>query len=512
MSAAIAKKSSPRIGRPGSRTDSPLDANNPLKTDNIQEAQAGKKELKASNDPEAPQAIAPSRRPGQSESETDYFSAVHNTNHFSLEPNPFDQSFGNPSAETPGKSLLPPVAALTSPSLPGTSAAGGFSWANSLRAGPLSPAMLTGPSGSTEFFDSIGRGFPTPNESSLRTGLTPGGGGSMFPAASPGATSMLQQLQSGGATPSTLEFHRTAINAARRNGAGAPTSNPQDPELLQQGANMEIAKSGPPIDPFTHPDATDAANGLYMLAKGGQADNGQYPQPGSQPTSEVRDTFSRNNTPLNGAIGIGRNGDNITDHVNGDASDGTVDHAKTNGRSKGRRTAAKASHTTNGRRKAEETTKGSNKKAKGANGAVIEKIQEDDGKTAQSENGPTNSKKMTDDEKRKNFLERNRVAALKCRQRKKQWLANLQAKVEMYSQENDSLSTTVTKLREEIVTLKSMLLAHKECPVTQAQGLNAGLMMNGLTSGDFMQPPPHPYGIPMQPGAPGIPTQNMARR
>ncbi|EAS32674.3 bZIP transcription factor [Coccidioides immitis RS] len=480
MSAALAKRGSPRIGRPASRPDSSLDANNPLlKNSNVQDIDR-KDPKPAADAAESQQPMPGPRRPGQSESETDYFSTLHNTSHFSLEPNPFDQSFGNTSAETPGKSLLPPVAALTSPSLPGTTTAGGFGWANSLRAGPLSPAMLTGPSGSNDFLDSIGRGFPTPNESSLRTGLTPGGGGTMFPAPSPGGTSMLQ-LQSGGATPSTLEFHRTALNAARKNGAGAPTSNPQDPELLQQAANMEIPKTGPPIDPFTHPDATDAANGLYMLAKGGQADNVPYPHPGSQPGSEARGAYSRNNTPLNGGIGIARNGDVTDPQLNGDASDGAMEQSKANGRNKGKKPAAKASTAANGRRKAEDTKQGPNKKAKGANGAV-DKTQEEDVKPSQGEGSTSNPKKMTDDEKRKNFLERNRVAALKCRQRKKQWLANLQAKVEMYSQENDTLSTTVTRLREEIVTLKSLLLAHKDCPVTQAQGLNASIMMNGLAN------------------------------
>lgn len=63
------------------------------------------------------------------------------------------------------------------------------------------------------------------------------------------------------------------------------------------------------------------------------------------------------------------------------------------------------------------------------------------------------------------------MAALKCRQRKKQWLANLQAKVEIFSSENDALSAQVTQLREEIVNLKTLLLAHKDCPVSQAQGM-----------------------------------------
>lgn len=59
------------------------------------------------------------------------------------------------------------------------------------------------------------------------------------------------------------------------------------------------------------------------------------------------------------------------------------------------------------------------------------------------------------------------MAALKCRQRKKQWLANLQSKVEIYSQENDQLQGTIQQLQNEVVSLKSMLLAHKDCPITQ---------------------------------------------
>jgi len=62
-----------------------------------------------------------------------------------------------------------------------------------------------------------------------------------------------------------------------------------------------------------------------------------------------------------------------------------------------------------------------------------------------------------------------RVAALKCRQRKKQWLANLQAKVEIFSSENDALSAQVSQLREEILNLKTILIAHKDCPIAQQQ-------------------------------------------
>lgn len=63
-----------------------------------------------------------------------------------------------------------------------------------------------------------------------------------------------------------------------------------------------------------------------------------------------------------------------------------------------------------------------------------------------------------------------RVAALKCRQRKKQWLSSLQQKVDWYTRENEMLSTEVGQLREEVTNLKTLLAAHKDCSVSQQNG------------------------------------------
>lgn len=74
-----------------------------------------------------------------------------------------------------------------------------------------------------------------------------------------------------------------------------------------------------------------------------------------------------------------------------------------------------------------------------------------------------------EDEKRKNFLERNRLAAYKCRQRKKQWMQDLQARVEYLTTDNEQLQMQTTALREQLIDLKTMLLEHKSCSVnTQA--------------------------------------------
>jgi ATF/CREB family transcription factor len=70
------------------------------------------------------------------------------------------------------------------------------------------------------------------------------------------------------------------------------------------------------------------------------------------------------------------------------------------------------------------------------------------------------------------------VAALKCRQRKKQWLQNLQAKVDLYSQENDALTHTAAQLREQNLQLRQILAGHKDCQVTAQQGFTPQNFIN----------------------------------
>lgn len=347
-------------------------------------------------DVETQTSLAPPPRPAATAaSDTpDYFNSVHNP--FSLEPNPFEQSFGGNSGETPGKSLLPPVASLTSPALAGTSSGGGYNWSNSLRSGPLSPAMLPGPTGSNEYFDSIGRGFPTPNESSLRTGLTPGGGGSMFPAPSPNSQALLQQLQSGGATPSTIEFHRTALAAKKNSNSNGPTSEPSDQQQSAPNTTMEATGSQPAVaDPFTHHEAADAANGLFMLAKGGQANNIQMNQ-GMQNETRAAAASRRVSQNTNG-----------TREMSGEGSE--QEPAKPAAKGKGKKNTSKASNTTNNRRKADDSAKGPNKKAKTSSVESPSDMESEDEDMKKSQTDP---KKMTDEEKRRNFLERNRCVSI----------------------------------------------------------------------------------------------------
>ncbi|KAL4655508.1 cyclic AMP-dependent transcription factor ATF-7-like [Arapaima gigas] len=80
------------------------------------------------------------------------------------------------------------------------------------------------------------------------------------------------------------------------------------------------------------------------------------------------------------------------------------------------------------------------------------------------------------DERRQRFLERNRAAASRCRQKRKLWVSSLEKKAEELSSINVSLTNEVSLLRNEVAHLKQLLLAHKDCPVTVLQRKNAAYL------------------------------------
>ncbi|XP_061661526.1 cyclic AMP-dependent transcription factor ATF-7a isoform X3 [Syngnathoides biaculeatus] len=117
------------------------------------------------------------------------------------------------------------------------------------------------------------------------------------------------------------------------------------------------------------------------------------------------------------------------------------------------------------------------------------------------------------DERRQRFLERNRAAASRCRQKRKLWVNSLEKKAEELSTLNVSLSfgvyrasflmTTgigsitptsfneVSLLRNEVAHLKQLLLAHKDCPVTTLQKKSAYLAVD-----ESMKDTSEPTGSP----------------
>ncbi|XP_041823198.1 cyclic AMP-responsive element-binding protein 5 isoform X2 [Melanotaenia boesemani] len=73
------------------------------------------------------------------------------------------------------------------------------------------------------------------------------------------------------------------------------------------------------------------------------------------------------------------------------------------------------------------------------------------------------------DERRQKFLERNRAAATRCRQKRKLWVSSLEKKAEELTHTNLQLQNEVTSLKSEVGQLKQILLTHKDCPVTARQ-------------------------------------------
>lgn len=295
--------------------------------------------------------------------------------------------------------------------------------------------MLSGPT--NDYFGDtqhLRGGFPTPNESSLRSGLTPGGSGSMFPAPSPNSQAFMQQLASGGATPSTLDFHRTAMSAAaKRDQTNGGQQQTQQTQQTQQQQTQQPATSQPqdmpngtaPVksEPKTFdPHDNDAANGLFMLAQGrngAQTTNQFAPTSGAPthahpaPAGQVNANTTSQAPEVNGrSVNPGRGGSE-----NSNMSDESAEQPKPSARgAKGK----KNPPATNGRRKADDPApaKGPpSKKAKGNNSVVDGDMSpspsddDDDDEDKMKDDGGSKSK-MTDEEKRKNFLERNRYVNL----------------------------------------------------------------------------------------------------
>ncbi|KAK6357083.1 hypothetical protein TWF718_001409 [Orbilia javanica] len=71
--------------------------------------------------------------------------------------------------------------------------------------------------------------------------------------------------------------------------------------------------------------------------------------------------------------------------------------------------------------------------------------------------------KLNESDKRARFLERNRIAASKCRKKKKIMNQRLEEKSRLLVQQNRFLNATLVKLRGDVLKLKQMVLTHHGC-------------------------------------------------
>lgn len=232
---------------------------------------------------------------------------------------------------------------------------------------------------------------------------------------SPGTAAMFQ-LAVGGATPGTVDFHRTAMRAAQAE-REHQTQQPLPVTSQPQGVNgTSSVKNETKAGPFDSQHDNDAANGLFLLAQGnrnGGQPQSQYPPLPPQPAAHGHPAppVQHPDTQFNGNASRG----NIPRGGSEPGSDQSEDsqHARHNTRGRGKRSSGAGVGATNGRRKAEEppAKAPASKKAKNSIGAPSSNgsDQEDDD-DGMDENGSDKfpKHKMTEEEKRKNFLERNR--------------------------------------------------------------------------------------------------------
>ncbi|XP_054280337.1 cyclic AMP-dependent transcription factor ATF-7-like [Macrosteles quadrilineatus] len=111
---------------------------------------------------------------------------------------------------------------------------------------------------------------------------------------------------------------------------------------------------------------------------------------------------------------------------------------------------------------------------------IFERGHREEGSHHKRSSSTSNASNSEDDEetKRRKFLERNRAAAMRCREKRKFWVATLEQRAEKMMTANQQLQLEVGALRAEVAHLKTLLLAHKDCPVTQAM-CNNGAMAAG---------------------------------
>jgi len=424
-----------------------------------------------------------------------------------LEPNPFEQSFSgaNPLSESTGtsspKPSLPPVAQLESPSAGISANEEQYGWSlQSLRSGPLSPSMLTGPQESI-IFD--GRTGTTPLPFSSFTDASPGTA-ALFGAIATSTSSATSFMNSIPVMSAADPFNRGGVFTQ---GVPKPLTD-SERKTISTNSGATVSVSGVSTLPTSQSGVVQpsvSATNLLGMTNGSNAAamttnplvlNRNLVQDTIMPKTEKDDFTQSSSNPLvvlNNVTHTNGINSNITSQHKGSVITGqSMEHDSSRSAS----SSPIKSSSRNARRKAEDNLISEQPPVK--------------------KNGQKSKSDMTDEEKRRNFLERNRQAALKCRQRKKQWLANLQAKVEYLTNDNETLQSQAQSLREEILNLKTLLLAHKDCPIAQANGVmgldtippSVGGMppnMSGMNVGHTMN-----VGVGMVPGTMQVTNAGMS--
>lgn len=197
-------------------------------------------------------------------------------------------------------------------------------------------------------------------------------------------------------------------NSNNNNNQSAPTSLPAQnpniqPDLDSKPYNPNASNSHPDSqDPFGSHQTNDAANGLFMLAQAGGQRNAQPSYGHSQQQPSFSQAAQKARVDKVGSIGS-----NIS--ASTDAPEQYSDDAKPQARNgRGKKTPS-AKATPAAKRKTEDTPAKTSANKKQRGNSIIDPDEDMDDEDMDEDNDiGADGKKMTDEEKRKNFLERNR--------------------------------------------------------------------------------------------------------
>ncbi|ODV80785.1 uncharacterized protein CANTADRAFT_20349 [Suhomyces tanzawaensis NRRL Y-17324] len=278
--------------------------------------------------------------------------------------------------------------------------------------------------GFNQFVNSIRKTGLTPNESNLRSGLTPGViNHSSFPFNSvPGLT-----------TP------------------GALLNSPMTPGLLSLLGMTNTGQSMPLANNNLQQKPQQPNPQLRQEQRGPNVHEEQQPLPQSMQINQPH--YDQNNVVPPQAL-------TTENHVGGFAMPKIreAEDTSTSPASQSSKRSAESGERENKKQKTEPKKRATGKK-------VTTKVKKDPEATnngkVESDSPDGGPSSLAD--KRKSFLERNRVAASKCRQRKKQLIQKMEDELSFYSTGYRELSAQVSQLRDQVITLKGVLVSHKDC-------------------------------------------------
>ncbi|KAH8915043.1 hypothetical protein BT69DRAFT_1357062 [Atractiella rhizophila] len=391
---------------------------------------------------------------------------------------------------TPGNNKLPPFSSIETRSIPSE-----LNWSanvDSLRRGPLSPSLLDGP---VQQDPSLGLAHSFP----FKTGLTPQGSGltpllnGSLPPITPNTASAIQHFIMGDSpapppiSATNLEGNLTdtiagnsqapytsthtvsdrisslpasfpvlstqaespSLNSAERSVIAAASGSRSQPAALPSHSRIASVSQTTASANLLLPDASRNQNGLFLLTQAHEFTQ----QPDDIAAAAA--LSSLNNNSGFGALPV----------IARPSAAKQPPTVEIESKPSGSQTRGKKVTPTGGskRKRTETSTSGAGGGRKAKRTKMVDDSEEDEEYMSLGKEKEKDDKPETEEEKRKSFLERNRQAALKCRQRKKAWLASLQAKVEYLSTDNEALQATVVSLQEEITSLRTLLLEHREC-------------------------------------------------